>query len=265
MYLVLAAQYESWVLPFIILLGVPLAVFGALSAQLLRGLSNDVFCQVGLVMLIGLAAKNSILIVEFAEQLREQGQSIVDAAVEAARIRLRPILMTSFAFILGVLPLAFATGAGRPRATRSARRWSAACSRRRSCRSSSFRCCMSMIRTLAPGAPSGSTRPGRRWRPRREVRMRNALPAARRTAAALLAAGLCLATPALAQTPPPKVEFDEAVRRALEQNPTVAEATKNIMRAEALLQQARGVHAAAGLVGRQQHHARQLARLRGGA
>jgi len=111
-YLVLAAQYESWVLPFIILLGVPLAVFGALGAQWVRGLSNDVFCQVGLVMLIGLAAKNSILIVEFAEQLREHGRSIVDAAVEAARIRLRPILMTSFAFILGVLPLALATGAG---------------------------------------------------------------------------------------------------------------------------------------------------------
>jgi HAE1 family hydrophobic/amphiphilic exporter-1 len=111
-YLVLAAQYESWVLPLIILLGVPLAVFGALGAQLLRGFSNDVFCQVGLVMLIGLAAKNSILIVEFAEQLREQGLSIVDAAVESARIRLRPILMTSFAFILGVLPLAVATGAG---------------------------------------------------------------------------------------------------------------------------------------------------------
>ena len=111
-YLVLAAQYESWVLPFIILLGVPLAVFGALSAQLIRGFSNDVFCQVGLVMLIGLAAKNSILIVEFAEQLRAQGRSIVESAIEAARIRLRPILMTSFAFILGVLPLAYATGAG---------------------------------------------------------------------------------------------------------------------------------------------------------
>jgi HAE1 family hydrophobic/amphiphilic exporter-1 len=111
-YLVLTAQYESWVLPFIILLGVPLAVFGALSAQLLRGLTNDVFCQVGLVMLIGLAAKNSILIVEFAEHLRKEGRSIVDAAIEAARIRLRPILMTSLAFILGVLPLALATGAG---------------------------------------------------------------------------------------------------------------------------------------------------------
>ncbi|MCC7415696.1 MAG: efflux RND transporter permease subunit, partial [Acidobacteria bacterium] len=111
-YLVLAAQYESWVLPFIILLGVPLAVLGALSAQLARGFSNDVFCQVGLVMLIGLAAKNSILIVEFAEQLRAQGKTIVESAVEAARIRLRPILMTSFAFILGVLPLAVASGAG---------------------------------------------------------------------------------------------------------------------------------------------------------
>jgi HAE1 family hydrophobic/amphiphilic exporter-1 len=111
-YLVLAAQYESWVLPFIILLGVPLAVVGGLGAQWLRGLANDVFCQVGLVLLIGLAAKNSILIVEFAEQLRARGLPIAEAAVQAGRIRLRPILMTSLAFILGVLPLAFATGAG---------------------------------------------------------------------------------------------------------------------------------------------------------
>jgi HAE1 family hydrophobic/amphiphilic exporter-1 len=103
-YLVLAAQYESWVLPFIILLGCRSPVIGGLGAQLLRGLSNDVFCQVGLVMLIGLAAKNSILIVEFAEQLRERGLPIVEAAVEAGRIRLRPILMTSFAFILGRVP-----------------------------------------------------------------------------------------------------------------------------------------------------------------
>ena len=111
-YLTLAAQYESLVLPFIVLLGVPLAVLGALSAQWIRGLANDVYCQVGLVMLIGLSAKNAILIVEFAEQLRHKGLSIVEAAIEAGRIRLRPILMTSLAFILGVLPLAVATGAG---------------------------------------------------------------------------------------------------------------------------------------------------------
>ena len=111
-YLVLAAQYESWILPLIILLGVPLAVLGALAAQLARGFANDVFCQVGLVLLVGLAAKNSILIVEFAEQLRGRGLSIVEAAVESARIRLRPILMTSIAFVLGVAPLALASGAG---------------------------------------------------------------------------------------------------------------------------------------------------------
>ena len=111
-YLTLAAQYESLVLPFIVLLGVPLAVFGALAAQWSRGLANDVYCQVGLVMLIGLAAKNAILIVEFAEQLRARGMTVIEAAIEASRLRLRPILMTSFAFILGVLPLVFATGAG---------------------------------------------------------------------------------------------------------------------------------------------------------
>ena len=111
-YLTLAAQYESLVLPFIVLLGVPLAVLGALGAQWSRGLSNDVYCQVGLVMLIGLAAKNAILIVEFAEQLRARGMSVIDAAIEASRLRLRPILMTSLAFILGVLPLVFASGAG---------------------------------------------------------------------------------------------------------------------------------------------------------
>jgi len=111
-YLTLAAQYESLVLPFIVLLGVPLAVLGALAAQWGRGLANDVYCQVGLVMLIGLSAKNAILIVEFAEQLRERGMTIVEAAIEASRLRLRPILMTSLAFILGVLPLVFATGAG---------------------------------------------------------------------------------------------------------------------------------------------------------
>ncbi|MGA8161229.1 MAG: multidrug efflux RND transporter permease subunit [Acidobacteriaceae bacterium] len=111
-YLTLAALYESFALPFIILLAVPMAVLGALLAQSLRGYADDIYCQIGLVMLIGLAAKNSILIVEFAEQLRRKGRSIVDAAIEAAELRLRPILMTSFAFILGVIPLAIASGAG---------------------------------------------------------------------------------------------------------------------------------------------------------
>jgi HAE1 family hydrophobic/amphiphilic exporter-1 len=112
-YLTLAGQYESLTLPFIILLSVPLAILGALVAQWGRGLINDVYCQIGLVMLVGLSAKNGILVVEFAEQLRARGLSIADAAVEAARIRLRPILMTSLAFILGVMPLVVASGAGR--------------------------------------------------------------------------------------------------------------------------------------------------------
>lgn len=111
-YLTLSAQYESFALPFIILLAVPMAVLGALGAVAARGLSDDVYCQIGLVMLIGLSAKNAILIVEFAEQLRAKGRSITEAAIEAAELRLRPILMTSFAFILGVMPLVFATGAG---------------------------------------------------------------------------------------------------------------------------------------------------------
>jgi HAE1 family hydrophobic/amphiphilic exporter-1 len=111
-YLTLSAQYESFVLPFIVLLAVPMALLGALGAQWLRGLQNDVYCQVGLVMLVGLSSKNAILIVEFAEQLRESGVPLVEAAVQAATIRLRPILMTSLAFILGVVPLVFASGAG---------------------------------------------------------------------------------------------------------------------------------------------------------
>jgi hydrophobe/amphiphile efflux-1 (HAE1) family protein len=111
-FLCLAALYESWVLPFTIMLVVPLAVLGALLAQYVRGLANDVFCQVGLVMLVGLASKNAILVVEFAKMLREQGESIERAALHAAKVRLRPILMTSFAFIFGVIPLVVASGAG---------------------------------------------------------------------------------------------------------------------------------------------------------
>ena len=111
-FLVLSAQYESFIDPFIILLSVPFAIFGALGLMMLRHLQSDVFAQVGYVMLIGLASKNAILIVEFANKLRAQGKSPVDAVREAAETRLRPILMTSFAFILGVTPLVFASGAG---------------------------------------------------------------------------------------------------------------------------------------------------------
>ncbi|MFN4876600.1 MAG: efflux RND transporter permease subunit [Aphanizomenon sp.] len=112
-FLVLAAQYENYVDPLIIMLSVPLAIMGALASLSLRGLNNDVFCQVGLVMLIGLASKNAILIVEFANQLQEnQGLSITKAAVEASKGRLRPILMTAFSTLLGIFPLATATGAG---------------------------------------------------------------------------------------------------------------------------------------------------------
>jgi multidrug efflux pump subunit AcrB len=111
-FLFLAAQYESWSLPVIIMMAVPLAILGALVAQWWRGLYNDVYCQIGLVMLIGLASKNSILLVEFAKDKQEEGMSAVEAAMEAARIRLRPILMTAFSFILGVVPLLIASGAG---------------------------------------------------------------------------------------------------------------------------------------------------------
>ncbi len=111
-FLVLAAQYESFTLPLVVILSVPLAILGALGLQAAHGLPNDVFCQVGLVMLVGLASKNAILIVEFAEQLREAGKPPLEAVVEAARVRLRPILMTSIAFILGVVPLMLSSGAG---------------------------------------------------------------------------------------------------------------------------------------------------------
>lgn len=111
-FLILAAQYESWAMPFMVLLAVPLALFGAFVALLMRGMQIDVYSQIGFVMLIGLAAKNAILIVEFARRRRGEGLSIVEAAMEAARLRLRPILMTAFAFILGVVPLMLSTGAG---------------------------------------------------------------------------------------------------------------------------------------------------------
>jgi hydrophobic/amphiphilic exporter-1 (mainly G- bacteria), HAE1 family len=111
-FLVLAALYESWALPFSVLLTVPIAVFGAYAALLSRTMENNVFAQIGLVMLIGLAAKNAILIVEFARSRREQGAPLIEAALEGARVRLRPILMTSFAFVLGCVPLWLASGSG---------------------------------------------------------------------------------------------------------------------------------------------------------
>ena len=111
-FLILAAQYESWSLPFSVLLGTPIAVMGAFLGLLIRGFENNVYAQIGLVMLIGLAAKNAILIVEFAKTKFEEGDPIVKAALDGARLRLRPILMTAFAFILGTVPLAIASGSG---------------------------------------------------------------------------------------------------------------------------------------------------------
>ena len=111
-FLILAAQYESWSLPFSVLLATPIAVAGAFGGLLLRGQENNVYAQIGLVMLIGLSAKNAILIVEFAKMEYDKGRPLLDATLEGAKLRLRPILMTSFAFILGCVPLAIATGAG---------------------------------------------------------------------------------------------------------------------------------------------------------
>jgi HAE1 family hydrophobic/amphiphilic exporter-1/multidrug efflux pump len=111
-FLVLAAQYESWSVPFAVILAVPFGVFGALLAVWVSGQTNDIYFQIGMVTLIGLSAKNAILIVEFAKRRYEHGMPLVDAAIEAARLRFRPIIMTSMAFIGGVLPLVMATGAG---------------------------------------------------------------------------------------------------------------------------------------------------------
>jgi HAE1 family hydrophobic/amphiphilic exporter-1 len=111
-FLLLAAMYESWRLPWAVLLGSPLVALGAFLGVWLMGYDNNVYVQIGLIMLVGLAAKNAILIVEFAKAKHEEGQSLEDAALESARLRFRPILMTAFAFILGVVPLMLASGAG---------------------------------------------------------------------------------------------------------------------------------------------------------
>ena len=111
-YLVLAAQYESWILPLAVILVVPIGMLGIVAAVSFRGMDNNVYTQIGTVLIIALASKNAILIVEFARELRMHGRSIREAAIEASRLRFRPILMTSFAFILGVVPLVGAQGAG---------------------------------------------------------------------------------------------------------------------------------------------------------
>ena len=111
-FLLLAAQYESWLLPLSVILIVPMSLLAAITGVLMRGMDNNILTQIGLVVLVGLAAKNAIMIVEFAKQAEDRGLNRVEAAVEAARLRLRPILMTAFAFILGVVPLVIATGAG---------------------------------------------------------------------------------------------------------------------------------------------------------
>ncbi len=111
-FLALAAQYESWSLPLAIVLIVPMCLLSALAGVLLRGLDNNIFTQIGFVVLVGLACKNAILIVEYARQIEDSGKDAVSAVMEACRLRLRPILMTSFAFIAGVLPLMLSTGAG---------------------------------------------------------------------------------------------------------------------------------------------------------
>jgi len=232
-YLLLAAQYESWVLPLIILLSVPLAVLGALSAQFARGLANDVFCQIGLVLLVGLAAKNAILIVEFAEQLRGRGLSIAEAATEASRLRLRPILMTSLAFILGVLPLALATGAGA--AARNSVGTAVAGGMLLSTVLSVIfiPVLYVVIRTLAPGrideGPTGDEGAG---------------PGVTGAAAAMaLVAVLASPSAAVAQDTvlpmPEPVTFIDAVARATRDNQAVQTAAANVLRADALLQQAR--------------------------
>ena len=211
-YLTLAAQYESLVLPFIVLLGVPLAVLGALSAQWARGLQNDLYCQIGLVLLVGLAAKNSILIVEFAEQLRGRGMSVIEAAIEASRIRLRPILMTSLAFILGVMPLVFASGAGQEG--------------------------RHSVGTSVVGGMLFATFLNILFIPVLYVVVQTLRGGTLKRAAAVVLAAVLLPGAASAQVVE-RVTFEDAVRRAVANNPTVQQAAAGIVRAEALLQQVR--------------------------
>ena len=146
-FLFLTALYESWSVPFAVLLAVPIGAFGAiLTLVLIPRLSDNVYAQIGLITLIGLAAKNAILIVEFAKERVDRGMPMIEATLEAVKLRLRPILMTSMAFIFGVSPLAFAEGAGAQARQRSAGQFSEGCSLQRRWRSSSFRCCSLLLR-----------------------------------------------------------------------------------------------------------------------
>ena len=111
-YLVLAAQYESFIIPLAVVLSLPAGVFGSFLLLKVMGLANDIYAQIGLIMLVGLLGKNAVLIVEFAVQKHQQGATVLDAAIEGAKVRFRPILMTSFAFIAGLIPLVIATGPG---------------------------------------------------------------------------------------------------------------------------------------------------------
>ena len=212
---------------------------GALLAQWGRGLINDVYCQIGLVMLIGLSAKNGILIVEFAEQLRARGLSIADAAVEAARIRLRPILMTSLAFILGVMPLVVASGAGREA------RHSVGTAVAGGMLASTFLNLL-FIPVLYVVVKSIGAKRGQAWKGRCAgpggAGLLAVVGALRRVCAMLHRRGGRdgASVPRRgrgAQTPAPaeRVTFDEAIRRAVEKNPSAAIAAAGILRAEGLL------------------------------
>ena len=160
-FLVLAVQYESWSLPLAILLIVPMCLLAAIAGVWLMGMDNNIFTQIGLVVLIALAAKNAILIVEFAKQLQDQGKERIEATIEASKMRLRPILMTAFSFILGVVPLVLCRGRGPRCAWRLALRCSAECWGLRCSASSTRRCFMSS---------SAGSRSGRRRRPPRRGR-----------------------------------------------------------------------------------------------